>query len=844
MARPTPLRIKGEQTAHLLPRAVVIGFCALILVASATLLAITLYQKWHQALEEACKTTVNLVRTLEEQAVRSIRETDRLLSDLAYLFEEQSRGGTLLPEQVERALAAHAQPGMQYRNLAVTDASGMRIASAAESQPPRDLSGRDYFIALRDHPEIEFYISKPFFSRADKIWSLGFSRRLHREDGSFGGIVFAAIDLERLQRFYASLDVGTNGKITLWDGAATVLARYPVDATPIGHSVPAGPLVDRVLSAQNEGSFQSVSPLDGVERIVSFRRIAEFPLVVSVALATGDVLANWYKDLWRYGIGAIVIWSTVVSLTIILLRQFAQRDRLVAALRGSEASSAQAARRLVDAIESLSAGFAIFDADDRFVMGNRVFIRLVHGPGGDKLGQTFAELVEDFARRFLHPDAIGTDREAWLRERMEQHRQPSGPVELRLRDGRWSRIDETRTSDGGTVLIHTDITELKQAELALRVSEERFRDFAETASDWYWETDSDHRFSYISDRVRAFDLDRNKLLGTRLIDTTVDQFDDQGQWREHLARIDRHEPFSDFIYRYTVDGEDRYRCPSGKPLFDDKGNFLGYRGTTRDVTEMIRSQERLRNALTTAEMASRAKSAFLASMSHELRTPLNAIIGFSDIIRTGIPGTDAEKTRDYASDIYSSGQHLLKLISDILEVSRIEAGKLDLRKEELAIAEVIAGCVRLVSHRATEAGVQLTVAGAAESPRLFADETRVKQILLNLLSNALKFTAPGGHVTIGAAIAPDGAVTITVTDTGIGMTPDDIAIAMQPFGQVDSSLARRFEGTGLGLPLTKALVELHGGRLTIDSVPRVGTTATVIFPNERLPDEQILSKVA
>jgi signal transduction histidine kinase len=243
-------------------------------------------------------------------------------------------------------------------------------------------------------------------------------------------------------------------------------------------------------------------------------------------------------------------------------------------------------------------------------------------------------------------------------------------------------------------------------------------------------------------------------------------------------------------------------------------------------------------------MASRAKSAFLAGMSHELRTPLNAIIGFSDIIRTGIPGTDAEKTRDYASDIYSSGQHLLKLISDILEVSRIEAGKLDLRKEELAIAEVIAGCVRLVSHRATEAGVQLTVAGAAESPRLFADETRVKQILLNLLSNALKFTAPGGLVTIGAAIAPDGAVTITVTDTGIGMTPDDIAIAMQPFGQVDSSLARRFEGTGLGLPLTKALVELHGGRLTIDSVPRVGTTATVIFPNERLPDEQILSKVA
>jgi len=135
-------------------------------------------------------------------------------------------------------------------------------------------------------------------------------------------------------------------------------------------------------------------------------------------------------------------------------------------------------------------------------------------------------------------------------------------------------------------------------------------------------------------------------------------------------------------------------------------------------------------------------------------------------------------------------------------------------------------------------------ASGGDSPRLFADETRVKQILLNLLSNALKFTAPGGRVTIGSAIAPDGGVAIRVADTSIGMTPDDIAIAMQSFGRVDSSLARRFEGTGLGLPLTKALVELHGGRLAIDSVPGVGTTATVIFPSELLPDVQILSNVA
>jgi PAS domain S-box-containing protein len=261
-----------------------------------------------------------------------------------------------------------------------------------------------------------------------------------------------------------------------------------------------------------------------------------------------------------------------------------------------------------------------------------------------------------------------------------------------------------------------------------------------------------------------------------------------------------------------------------------------------DITELKQREEALRRAeessraaRETAELANRAKTEFLANMSHELRTPLNAIIGFSEIIMGEMFGPiGVEQYKEYMKDIHESGSHLYNLINDILDVSKAEAGKLELSESEIDIADAVTRCVRLVGERAERAEVALEVEVPQGLPLLYADERKIKQILLNLLSNAVKFTPTGGKVSIAARIEPDGWFCFAITDTGIGISEQDMADVMAPFGQVDSTLARRYEGTGLGLPLTKALVDLHGGELDLHSELDVGTTVTVRLPKDRL----------
>ncbi|GAB4360157.1 MAG: hypothetical protein Kow00114_13580 [Kiloniellaceae bacterium] len=241
----------------------------------------------------------------------------------------------------------------------------------------------------------------------------------------------------------------------------------------------------------------------------------------------------------------------------------------------------------------------------------------------------------------------------------------------------------------------------------------------------------------------------------------------------------------------------------------------------------------LKLALEAAAASSQAKSQFLATMSHELRTPLNAIIGFSEIMMTQSLGTLGNaRYLEYAGDIHSSGNHLLSLINDVLDFSKAEAGRLELQTEPLDAAAVLRDCVRLVALDAREAGIELSAALPEGLPPLRADRRRLKQIALNLLSNAIKFTPAGGRVRVSLD-RDAGGIVMTFADTGVGMSPEQIPVALEAFGQVDSRLSRKYEGTGLGLPLSRHLAESHGGSLTIESALGEGTTVTVRLPAER-----------
>jgi len=264
---------------------------------------------------------------------------------------------------------------------------------------------------------------------------------------------------------------------------------------------------------------------------------------------------------------------------------------------------------------------------------------------------------------------------------------------------------------------------------------------------------------------------------------------------------------------------------------EEGGALLGL--MLRDVTERRETEQALRMAKETAELADRSKSEFLANMSHELRTPLNAIIGFSDIIEAQAFGPNDPRYKDYARDIGASGRHLLDILKDILDFARIETRDVTLRESDCAIPDIIESCLRILGLRAREAEIDLSVGLPADPPLLHADEVKIKQVLLNLISNAIKFTPRGGHVRVTAAAAPEGGIAISVADTGIGIRAEDIPLVFSPFGQVASAFSRGHDGIGLGLPLSRRLAELHGGRIEIESQPGKGTIVTLWLPPER-----------
>ncbi len=349
--------------------------------------------------------------------------------------------------------------------------------------------------------------------------------------------------------------------------------------------------------------------------------------------------------------------------------------------------------------------------------------------------------------------------------------------------------------------------------------EKRFQDFVASSSDWFWEMDENLRFCFFSDRYTdVTGVPESVLLGKTREETGIPGVD-QSIWQQHLSDLHSHRPFRNFVHpRQRPNGDVVWLSINGNPWFDGDGNFRGYRGTGRDITEQMAIQEALRTAKEEAEAANRTKSEFLANISHELRTPLNAIIGFSEIMLAAekVPGANP-RHRGYLEDIHNSGLHLLSLINDILDLSKIEAGADELDEEPVDATELARAVMRVVRQRAETSGVAIEWSGNMQLPLLFADERKLKQALLNLMTNAIKFTPSGGRVRMSIRCSTEEGFVFEVADNGIGMAPEDIPTALRQFGQIDS-----------------ALVELHGGRLEVESRLGEGTRVSIHLPAGRI----------
>jgi PAS domain S-box-containing protein len=288
-------------------------------------------------------------------------------------------------------------------------------------------------------------------------------------------------------------------------------------------------------------------------------------------------------------------------------------------------------------------------------------------------------------------------------------------------------------------------------------------------------------------------------------------------------------------YRLLLkDGSERTMVSHVDLVKDADGKPERAVGTIQDVTEQREAEQELMAALERAKAADRAKSEFLAHMSHELRTPLNAIIGFSELLMLKNPRFPlSPKQEEYLTDIHDSGEHLLDVINGILSLAKIEAGQTVLDEELFDIPEIVDWAFRLLVEKASASRVSLLKETDPHLPRVHGDPRLIRQALLNIISNATKFSHPGGSVLIQALRGEDGGVVIAIRDSGIGMSAEEIAVALTPFGQAESSWQRRFEGTGLGLPLAKRFIELHGGTLAVESTPLKGTVVTITLPPAR-----------
>lgn len=382
-----------------------------------------------------------------------------------------------------------------------------------------------------------------------------------------------------------------------------------------------------------------------------------------------------------------------------------------------------------------------------------------------------------------------------------------------------------------SIALPSMLFQLLQRNAELRETQRRLTDFADISSDWFFETDEKLRFSYFSPRFEEVTgVPPEKLLGKTREEVGAPDAD-PAQFEAVLRNMRNRLPYRDFEHSRTKpDGTSVFLSISARPAYNEKGEFIGYRGIGRDVTDRKTNQKALNDALLASEQANRAKSEFLATMSHEFRTPLNAIIGFSEMLKEEYFGKlGADSYVDYANDIHRSGKHMLDLVNDILDFSAIEASKRQMHPEPFSFRDVLKDGIRSVEAQLRDKNLSLKQDIPPDLPDVVADKRSVYQIVLNLLSNAAKFTEPGGGITVVAQVDGD-MFEFSVADTGVGIAADQLATITEPFSQSRANAHIAGSGTGLGLTIVKSLIEAHGGSLKIESEHNVGTRVAVRLP--------------
>jgi len=782
-----------------------------------------------EAMARAERDSGNLARVVAEQATRTIAEADQIL---LFLIDDYHEHGDNWTHGITQMLRQAVERSSILVQLAVIDDHGDLIHTSVEDAPVRiHLADREHFRVHANNPAAGLFIGKPVFGRASGKWSIQLTRRISNSDGSFAGVLVASMDPFYFSRSLEELDVGPNGAVAIIGTDGILRARSLMNDRIVGRDVGESPTL-QMARVRPTGFVRTASVIDGIPRLQSFRTLASYPLIVTAAFDEGSFLADTRRRQRVFLLAAAACSAALIGLALLATRQTARLAALARQLAQSE-------ERFRDQAETASDWFWEMDADLRFSnLAGPLVPHVVNGTLPIGLRR------EDVALR--EPG----DTAKWERHRQAmERREPFRNFRYRVMTAAGLRyfsvsgrpiFDESGEFRGyrGSA---TDITERELAANRLASSEARYRAMFEAVGqpivtiDEHGTVDAFNRAAERLFGYRAADMVGGPM--TRLMPTAMGAVHDGllATYRESDASaprseirelIGRRKDGSEFPLEVTLAG---WR----------EGDRRYVTGALRDVTAQREIEASLRRAKEAADQANRAKGEFLATMSHEIRTPMNGVLGALALVEGPNLNEEQRQLLDVAN---RSGNALLQIIDDILDLSKLEAGKAEVEPVDFELRAVLGDSIDLLEPTACGRGLILTREVASAVPdRVRADLRRIRQVLVNLVGNALKFTNRGGvSVRVGLEGAGAGAragaeagngaaaggffLRFEVADTGIGI-PDDVQPTLfRRFTQADSSTTRRFGGTGLGLAISRELVTLMGGRIGVVSAEGKGST--------------------
>ncbi len=800
------------------------GFIAAVwaatLVIAAGLWAAALMLVHHadaEAMERAERDGRNLAHVVAEQANRTIAEADQIL---LFLIDDFREHGDVWSHNASRMLRQAVERSGILVQLAVIDERGDLAHTSVEDAPTRvHLADREHFRVHVNNPKAGLFIGKPVFGRASGKWSIQLTRRIDRTDGSFAGVLVASMDPFFFSRSLEELDVGPNGAVAIVGTDGILRARSLMNDRIIGRDVNDSATL-AMARRQPTGFLRTPSVIDGILRLQSYRTLSTYPLVVTAAFDEAFFMADTRRRQRTYLLGATVCSLALFGLALLATRQTARLTALARRLALSE-------ERFRDQAETASDWFWEMDADLRFSgLAGPLVPHIVNG--SLPIGLT----REDIALR--EPgDAAKWEEHRRVMERREPFRNfryrvmTAAGARYFSVSGRpiFDRHGEFRGYRGSA----TDITERETAANRLASSEARYRAMFEAVGqpivtiDEHGTVDAFNRAA-----ERLFGYRAEEVLGgpmTRLMPAAVGAVHDGllATYREGGGDTPRSE-----VREMTGRRKDGGEFPLEASLAGwREGDRRYVTGALRDVTAQREIEASLRRAKEAADQANRAKGEFLATMSHEIRTPMNGVLGALALVDG--PNLDEEQ-RQLLDVANRSGKALLQIIDDILDLSKLEAGKAEVEPVDFELRAVMRDCIDLLEPTACGRGLILTREVAPAVPdRVRADLRRIRQVLVNLVGNALKFTQRGGvavRVGLEGEAVPGRTffLRFEVADTGIGIPEDVQPTLFRRFTQGDSSTTRRFGGTGLGLAISRELVTLMGGRIGVVSAEGKGST--------------------